>query len=129
MMTGCLPQRWPIWLKPDLVEMDGPADRSFPGPAQVTRTAASLGTDPRPCRWACLGDRAWRGVTWFLAGDATYSQANLLPARPTASPTKRGDSRHDAALDQGVRVKKANNNFAAHDPDGPARLANRLIFA
>jgi hypothetical protein len=29
-MMGCLPQRWPIWLKPELVRIDGPPVGPFP---------------------------------------------------------------------------------------------------
>src|SRR5262245_20815592 len=28
-MMGCLPQRWPIWLKPPLIEINGPREGSF----------------------------------------------------------------------------------------------------
>ena len=37
MLTGCLPQRWPIWLKPELVEMDAPALGPFPASHPITR--------------------------------------------------------------------------------------------
>src|SRR5262249_36875004 len=30
-MMGCLPQRWPIWFRPELVEFDGPAVKSKVG--------------------------------------------------------------------------------------------------
>ena len=39
MTTGCLPQRWPVWLKPDLIGMDGPAVGPFP----ALRNAAQNG--------------------------------------------------------------------------------------
>lgn len=37
MLAGCLPQRWPIWLKPELVGMDGPAVGPFPASHPITR--------------------------------------------------------------------------------------------
>jgi hypothetical protein len=40
MMMGFLPQRWPIWLKPELVRIDGPPVGPFPTSHPVSRTAA-----------------------------------------------------------------------------------------
>jgi len=36
-MAGCLPQRWPIWLKPELVDIDGPAVGPFPHSHPITK--------------------------------------------------------------------------------------------
>ncbi|MBN9509174.1 MAG: MBL fold metallo-hydrolase [Alphaproteobacteria bacterium] len=35
-MMGCLPQRWPTWLRPELVDMDGPAVGPFPASHPIT---------------------------------------------------------------------------------------------
>src|SRR5262249_15443619 len=41
MMMGCLPQRWPIWLAPELVDLEGPAIVHSHGRIQLPATAAS----------------------------------------------------------------------------------------
>src|SRR5690606_37675302 len=74
MLTGCLPQRWPIWLKPELVEMDAPALGPFPASHPVTRDGRIV-LVPTPGHVDGHVSVIVRGedVTWFLAGDATYS--------------------------------------------------------
>ena len=34
---GCLPQRWPIWLKPRLIDMTGPREGPFAGSYPITQ--------------------------------------------------------------------------------------------
>jgi N-acyl homoserine lactone hydrolase len=36
-LAGCLPQRWPIWLKPELVDLDGPPIGPFPVSHPITK--------------------------------------------------------------------------------------------
>lgn len=84
MMMGCLPQRW------RLAEAgtggDGwPGHRPLPCLAcHHTGRPHRAGADARPCGGACLGDLRDDDVTYFLAGDATYSQANQPPGKTTA---------------------------------------------
>jgi glyoxylase-like metal-dependent hydrolase (beta-lactamase superfamily II) len=68
-------------------------------------------------------------VTYFLAGDATYSQANLLAGEtdgvtngPATSAATLLAIRHFAAQEPTVLLP-------AHDPDGPARLAAGTVLA
>ncbi|WP_439624710.1 hypothetical protein [Shinella sp.] len=63
------------------------------------------------------------GMTYFLAGDATYSQANLL-AEKTDGVTN--DPATALATLRAIRRFAAEEPtilLPAHDPDGPARLA------
>ena len=124
MMTGCLPQRWPIWLQPELVEMDGPAVGPFPASHAITRDGRiMLVPTPGHVRGHVSVIVRAEGITYFLAGDATYSQANLLAERTdgvtndpaTALATLRAIRRF-AAVEPTILLP-------AHDPEGPARLA------
>ncbi len=36
-VAGCLPQHWPIWLKPELIELTGPAVGPFASSYPITR--------------------------------------------------------------------------------------------
>lgn len=37
MLMGCVPQRWPIWLKPQLTDMTGPREGPFAGSYPITQ--------------------------------------------------------------------------------------------
>ncbi|WP_336813024.1 N-acyl homoserine lactonase family protein [Bosea sp. MMO-172] len=130
MMTGCLPQRWPVWLKPDLVAMDGPAVGPFPASHPITRDGRIL-LVPTPGHVDGHVSVIVRGegVTYFLAGDATYSQANLLAGQtdgvtndPATALATLQAIRHFAAQEPTILLP-------AHDPEGPARLAAGAILA
>ena len=82
MMMGCLPQRWPVWLAPELVDMDGPAIGPFPASHPLT-SDGRVALVPTPghvaghCSVVVLDD----DCAYLLAGDATYSQDNLRAER------------------------------------------------
>ena len=126
---GALPQRWPIWLKPDLVEMDGPAVGPFPASHPITQDK-SIFLVPTPGH--AVGHlsvvvRA-EGVTYFLAGDATYTE-NFLKSEQVDGVT------YDPAVSlltlQRIKIFAAQEPvilLPAHDPDGPARLARNEIL-
>ena len=129
MLMGCLPQRWPVWLAPELVDLDGPPVGPFPASHPITRDGRIL-LVPTPghvdghVAVIVRGD----GVTWFLAGDATYSQANLLAERTdgvtndpaTALASLRAIKRF--ARDEPTII------LPAHDPEAPARLAAGAVL-
>ncbi|BCP56349.1 N-acyl homoserine lactonase family protein [Kaistia sp. 32K] len=128
-LAGCLPQRWPIWLKPELVEMDGPAVGPFPGSHPITRDGRifMVPTPGHANGHVSVVVRA-EDVTYFLAGDATYDDANLRAEKADGVT-------FDPALS--VRTLRAIKAFAAgeptvvlpaHDPDGPRRLASKEAF-
>ncbi|MDI7861224.1 N-acyl homoserine lactonase family protein [Rhizobiaceae bacterium n13] len=129
MLMGCLPQRWPIWLKPELVDLNGPAVGPFPASHPITRDGRIFlvptpGHAPGHVSVVVRGD----GVTYFLAGDATYDDVNLRAEKAdgvTNNP------------DLSVRTLRAIKLFAAgeptvilpaHDPGVPQRLAAGMTF-
>lgn len=129
-MTGCLPQRWPVWFEPELFDMDGPPVGPFERSHAVTDDGRIV-IVPTPGHVAghCSVIVYGGDMTYFLAGDATYSEANLR-ALKTDGVT------NDPALAE--RTLRKICEFAtiqptiilpAHDPDGPRRLAERQPFA
>lgn len=130
MLTGCLPQRWPIWLKPELVDMDGPAIGPFPASHPVTRDGR-IALVPTPGHVAGHVSVVVRGdgITWFLAGDATYSQANLL-AEETDGVTN--DPATSLATLRAIRQfagQQPTILLPAHDPQAAARLVSGEIMS
>ncbi len=129
MMMGCLPQRWPTWFKPELVTMDGSPVGPFPASHAITGDGRIL-LVPTPGHAAGHASVIVRGdgVTWFLAGDATYDEANLREEKADGVT-------NDPALS--VATLRAIKAFAAqeptvilpaHDPGGPRRLAEGAVF-
>src|SRR5262249_14673277 len=77
-MMGCLPQRWPIWLKPRLIEINGPREGSFASSYPITQDKRIflVPTPGHAIGHASVVVRT-EGLTYFLAGDATYTLDNL----------------------------------------------------
>ncbi|MGE7469174.1 MBL fold metallo-hydrolase [Bosea sp. NPDC003192] len=126
MMMGCLPQRWPVWLEPELVAMDGPPIGPFPASHPITRDGRIL-LVPTPGHVAGHVAVVVRDddVTYFLAGDATYSQDNLL-AEKTDGVTN--DPATALATLRTIKQFAAHERtvlLPAHDPLAPARLRAR----
>ena len=129
MLMGCLPQRWPIWFKPDLVDMDGPAVGPFPTSHPITRDGRIfLVPTPGHAKGHVAVVVRGEDVTYFLAGDAVYTEANLQAEQADGVT-------YDPAVS--VATLRAIKRFAAqeptiilpaHDPDGLARLAARRVF-
>jgi len=127
-MMGRLPQRWPVWFRPELVEFDGPAVGSFPASHSITRDG-SIFMVPAPGHYVghtavvARGD----GISYFFSGDAGYTLDDMLADR-TDGVT------NDPALSLAT-IRKI-KEFArmeptivlpAHDPDGPRRLLENTI--
>jgi N-acyl homoserine lactone hydrolase len=128
-LAACLPQRWPVWLKPELLDLNGPAVGPFPRSLSLTADKRVLlvptpGHIPGHVSVIVRGD----DMTYLIAADATYKEDNIrneLVDGITADP----------ALS--LRTLQALKKFASseptivlpsHDPDGAARLMNRRTF-
>lgn len=129
-MMGCLPQRWPIWLKPELVELDGPPVGPFPSSRSITKDGRIF-LVPTPGHFPGHVAVVVRGenVTYFFAGDATYSQSDLIENRVDGVT-------NDPALS--LATLQAIKSFAsqeptiilpAHDLDGLRRHAENEIYS
>ena len=129
MMTGCLPQRWPIWLKPELVDMDGPKLGPFPASHAITRDGAVV-LVPTPGHVDGHVSVIVRGdVTYFLAGDATYSQDNLLAGKTDGVTNDPETALATLKMIQLFAEREPTVLLPAHDPEGPARLAANAVLS
>lgn len=129
-MMGCLPQRWPIWFRPELVDMDGPAVGPFPASHPITKDGRIFMV-PTPGHSVGHVSVVVRGedITYFLAGDATYTEANL---RAEKADGVTGNSAQSEATLRAIKQFASEEPtiiLPAHDPDGLARLWNREVFA
>ncbi|PZQ97195.1 MAG: MBL fold metallo-hydrolase [Cereibacter sphaeroides] len=129
MMTGCLPQRWPVWLKPELVATDGSPIGPFAGSYPITQDGR-IALVPTPghvgghCSVVVRGD----DVTYFLAGDATYSQDNLRAERTDGVTNDPALAKATLRRIKTFAAQQPTIILPAHDPDGPRRLDEREAF-
>lgn len=128
-IAGALPQRWPIWLKPELIEMDGPAVGPFPTSHPITEDGRIflVPTPGHAVGHLSVVVRA-EGITYFLAGDATYAE-KFLKAEQVDGVT------YDPAVSlltlQRIKVFAAQEPtilLPAHDPDALARLTENQVL-
>jgi N-acyl homoserine lactone hydrolase len=128
-LGGALPQRWPIWFKPDLIDMDGPVAGPFPASQPVTHDGGVflVPTPGHAVGHLSVVVRA-EGVTYFLAGDVTYAE-KFLKAEQVDGVT------YDPAVSlltlQRIKRFAAQEPvilLPAHDADGPSRLARNEIL-
>ena len=130
MMTGCLPQRWPIWLKPELVEATGPAIGPFRGSYPLTRDGrVALVPTPGHVAGHCSVIVQDDDVAYFLAGDATYSQEVLRAERADGVTNDPATSLATLRAIKAFAAERPTVILPAHDPDGVRRLENREVFA
>ncbi len=130
MMTGCLPQRWPVWLKPELVETDGPGIGPFSQSFPITRDGR-IALVPTPGHVAGHCSVIVRGddMTYFLAGDATYSQENLLAGRTDGVTNDPALARETLRKIREFCAMQPTILLPAHNRDGLRRLEQREVFA
>jgi glyoxylase-like metal-dependent hydrolase (beta-lactamase superfamily II) len=116
-------------LKPDLIEMDGAPIGPFRASHPITRDGciALVPTPGHVAGHAAVIVRDER-VTYFLAGDATYSQRNLN-AEITDGVTN--DPATALATLQAIKSFARNEPtiiLPAHDPEGATRLNAGEIY-
>lgn len=129
-MMGCLPQRWPIWLRPELVEMDEAAVGPFPASHSITKDGRIFlvptpGHYPGHLSVVVRGE----GATYFLAGDATYEQADLAADRVDGVTSNPAQSLATIQAIKSFAKQEPTIILPAHDPDGPRRLAAGEVFS
>ena len=129
MLMGCLPQRWPTWLDPELVDMDGPAVGPFPASRRITADGRIL-LVPTPGHVDGHVAVIVRDddVTYLLAGDATYSQANLQAERTDGVTNDPATALATLRAIKRFAQTEPTIILPAHDPEAPSRLAARAVF-
>ncbi|MBX9626412.1 MAG: MBL fold metallo-hydrolase [Gemmataceae bacterium] len=129
-VSGCLPQRWPTWFRPELVDLDGPAVGPFGRSHPLTRDGRVF-LVPTPGHVAGHVAVVVRGegVTYFLAGDATYAQDDLRAGRVDGVTADPAASLATLRAIAAFAADEPTVILPAHDPDGPRRLAAGEVFA
>jgi N-acyl homoserine lactone hydrolase len=129
LVAGNLPLRWPIWLKPELIEIKGPAVGSFPASFPITADGRIflVETPGHAVGHVSVVVRD-ANCTYFLAGDATYAQ-NYLENEHVDGVT------YDPAISlttlrriKAFATQEPTVLLPAHDPGVPARLAGRELL-
>jgi N-acyl homoserine lactone hydrolase len=128
MLRGFLPNRWPDWFHPTLMDMQPKPLGPFPGSYQVTQAGdvhfvPTPGHTPGHLSVAVTAS----DVTYFLAGDASYTQDLMLAGQIDGVATDRTTARRTLAQIHAFCRATPTVYLPAHDPDTPDRLANRQV--
>lgn len=129
MMMGCLPQRWPIWFRPELVDMDGPPVGPFPASHSITKDGRIFMV-PTPGHSVGHVSVIVRGddLTYFFAGDATYNEENLRAGKADGVTYNPAISEATLAAIREFALSEPTIILPAHDPDGATRLWSEQVF-
>jgi N-acyl homoserine lactone hydrolase len=128
-LIGANPARWPSWFSPRLVELAGPAAGSFERTLPLTADGTVF-LVPTPGHMAGHLSVVVRSpeVTYFLAGDATFSE-ELLRRRVVEGPAVSVAASVET-LDRIAAFARAEPTvlLPAHDPLAEQRLAERTTL-
>ena len=126
-MLGAVPSQWPSWFDPMTCELDGPSVGPFPASFPLTDDGTVLAV-PTPGHMRGHVSLVVRtpGLTYFLAGDATFNQRFLQerivdgPATDPAASTRTMDRIMSFAAEEPTVL------LPAHDPRAEQHLAERI---
>ena len=128
LFRGYPSNRWPRWFNPMLIDMQPEPISSFPASYPVTR-AGDVRFVPTPGHTvghlsvvATAGD-----MTYFLAGDASYTQALMLSEKIDGVSFDRETARQTLERVHAFCRATPTVYLPSHDPDTPDRLVNRKI--
>jgi glyoxylase-like metal-dependent hydrolase (beta-lactamase superfamily II) len=126
MLRGFLPNRWPDWFRPTLVDMQPEPLGPFPSSHRVTQ-AGDVHLIPTPGHTpghlSVVVTTA--DVSYFLAGDASYTQDLMLAEQIDGVANDRATARRSLAQIHTFCRATPTVYLPTHDPDTPDRLANR----
>lgn len=129
-IAGCLPQRWPTWFQPTLIEVTGPSIGPFPASYLVThdRRIAFVETPGHmPGHLSILVQD--QEVLYCLAGDATYDVDLLLANQVDGVTYDVAVSRRTLQKLRTLAYQQPTIVLPAHDPGAPERLAKKICLS
>lgn len=110
--------------------MDGPAIGSFPASHPLTRDGRiALVPTPGHVAGHCAVVVRDDDVTYFLAGDATYSQENLRAERTDGVTNDPSTALATLRAIKAFAGQQPTILLPAHDPDAARRLAAKEVLA
>jgi glyoxylase-like metal-dependent hydrolase (beta-lactamase superfamily II) len=128
MLRGFLPNRWPNWFRPILVDMQPKPLGPFPSSHRVTQAGdVHLVPTPGHTHGHLSVVVTTADVSYFLAGDASYTQDLMLAEQIDGVATDRATARRILAQIHTFCRATPTVYLPTHDPDTPDRLANRQV--
>jgi len=128
LLRGYPSNRWPRWFNPMMIDMQPEPISSFPTSYQVTR-AGDVRFVPTPGH--TIGHLSvivtTSDVTYFLAGDTSYTQALMLSEKIDGVSPNPAVARQTLERVHTFCRTTPTVYLPAHDPDTPDRLANREV--
>ena len=128
LFRGYPSNRWPSWFNPTLIDMQPEPISSFPASFPVTR-AGDVRFVPTPGH--TVGHLSvvvtTSDMTYFLAGDASYTQALMLSEKIDGVSPDRATARQTLERVHAFCRATPTVYLPSHDPDTPDRLANREV--
>jgi len=126
-MAGYLPHRWPKWLNPTIIKFAGSKLGPFNNSFSVTKDRkVIIVSTPGHSKGHMSVIVEMEDYFYFLAGDASYNENNMLQALPDGIGNKQ----------QSIDTLKRIRSFAerhptiylpSHDPDVPIRMDAKII--
>lgn len=128
MSRGFLPNRWPQWFRPTLIDMQPDPIEPFPSSYRVTqagdvRFVATPGHTAGHLSVLVTAPE----VTYMLAGDTSYTEELMLKEQIDGVTTDRETERRTLEQVHTFCRLTPTVYLPAHDPDTPDRLANRQM--
>jgi len=125
-LRGYLPNRWPSWLAPSPIVFEpvprGPFDRSYPvtsdGSVAIVATPGHT-----PGHVSVIVDDG--ELTFFLAGDTSYTQQSLVKLRVDGVSTREAVARHTLETILRYAEQRRTVYLPTHDPESINRLGSR----
>ncbi|HEX9385483.1 MAG TPA: N-acyl homoserine lactonase family protein [Anaerolineales bacterium] len=128
LFRGYPSNRWPRWFNPTLINMQPEPISSFPVSYPVTR-AGDVRFVPTPGH--TVGHLSvvvtTSEMTYFLAGDASYTQALMLSEKIDGVSPDRATARQTLERVHAFCRATPTAYLPSHDLDTPDRLANRKV--
>ena len=127
-LAGYLPHRWPNWLQPTLITLPNNPYYSFRHSLEVTtdKKVRIVGTPGHVANHISVIVED-EGIQYFIAGDTSYNQENLLELIPDGVGT--GQSLNTLKNILSFTEAKPTVYLPSHDPQVPSRMANKEIVS
>jgi glyoxylase-like metal-dependent hydrolase (beta-lactamase superfamily II) len=129
-IAGCLPQRWPRWFHPTLIEVTGPAIGAFPASFPVTRDGCIAFVETPGHMQGHLSILVQeQEILYCLAGDATYDVDLLLTDQVDGVTYDVAVSQRTLERLRILARQRPTVVLPAHDPGAPERLVKKSCLA